>query len=462
MRETGTARIEEVLRGAELVEDVVVVPDPAGGRPWAFARPDAGAVREGGFANLYEALRFRLETAASGLPVAARPRGWSIARAPWPREDDGAPDRQALAATLADGPARAWPRDPPDAEPLPPGWERLLRAAGGASGWSGPLTRGVSLEFDLGLDSLERLALILAVAEALGREVGERETATLLTLGDLVDRFGAEAAEQAAGPPRARRGLVVPAQARPPVPRLCRPPRLAWPLVYAARTGMRRWAARKLGVRLEGLERVDWDRRPLIVAQNHQASIDAFLLGTHLPARIQRQLVFVGYGPYFQRGAGRLAARLFHVQPIDADALALEGLRAVAAAVRRGRILVIYPEGERSWDGRLQELRRGVVWLAAATGAWVVPSAIDGTFQASPRGWSGFHPHPVRIAFGPALPPPDPADGAAGERHFLARLREDIAALMRAIGADPDDGDPRTWADGPSARREAPALRGDG
>jgi 1-acyl-sn-glycerol-3-phosphate acyltransferase len=197
--------------------------------------------------------------------------------------------------------------------------------------------------------------------------------------------------------------------------------------------------------------------RPLIVAQSHQSALDPGLLAIALPPSVQRQLAFLGYGPYFLRGAGRALRRPFRIHPIDADGLALSGLRAARMALDAGRILVIYPEGERSWDASLRPLRRGVAWLADETGASVVPSAIAGAYQAAPRGWpSGTHP--VRMLLGEPLGPP----GAEGERAFLDELRARIAGLMRDLGVDPERGDPETWAHGPPSRRREPERLSSG
>ncbi len=341
-------------------------------------------------------------------------------------------------------------------------WEAVLRASDRVPA-EADLWRESSLEFDLGLDSLDRAAFVLSLGELLGVELDERDLVAARTLGDLVDRLAA-------------RGVVPPAAPTPwrvrpeallegPVDgstgmarRLRRPHGLGWPVVLGCLAAGRAAARRKLDLRVSGLDRVDWSRRPLIVAQNHQSNVDPFLLGGVLPLPVLRDAFFVGFTGYFGKGPGRIPSALFRVQPISADPGLLPGIRSALAGLRAGRVLCIYPEGERSWRGNLQPFRRGVAWLARASGAHVVPSAIVGAYQAWPRGWP-FAPHPVRILFGPPIPPPGEGEGDAA---FLARLRLAIAELLREGGADPERGDPETWRAGPPALRERSLAREEG
>jgi len=54
-----------------------------------------------------------------------------------------------------------------------------------------------------------------------------------------------------------------------------------------------------------------------------------------------------------------------------------------------GRVVCVYPEGERSWDGRIQPFRRGTIRVLLRAGVPVIPVGIDGTFDAWPRWASG-------------------------------------------------------------------------
>jgi 1-acyl-sn-glycerol-3-phosphate acyltransferase len=139
--------------------------------------------------------------------------------------------------------------------------------------------------------------------------------------------------------------------------------------------------------------------------------------------------------PFFRiRGLGALMrwARAFPIQEGEPDNLAV---RRALRVLRQGEPLVIFPEGGRSADGRLQPFRPGAFRLALATGAPVVPVTIVGAFEAWPIGRR--LPRPGRIAVtyhapldGSALPPE--ADRKARPELLMALARERIASALPA------------------------------
>jgi 1-acyl-sn-glycerol-3-phosphate acyltransferase len=94
---------------------------------------------------------------------------------------------------------------------------------------------------------------------------------------------------------------------------------------------------------------------------------------------------------------------MVHVIPIAPESEWLRAFALSSYVLRRKRALCIFPEGERSWDGHLQEFKRGIGILAEAPGVAVVPAWIDGTFRILPR--SSWWPRPgkIRIVFGKPL-----------------------------------------------------------
>ncbi|GAA2428961.1 lysophospholipid acyltransferase family protein [Actinomadura vinacea] len=142
--------------------------------------------------------------------------------------------------------------------------------------------------------------------------------------------------------------------------------------------------------RVEGLENVPL-YGPLIVASNHLSFIDSFII----PLSIPRPVTYVAKADYFEgKGLKGWFVRWFlttlgHV-PIQ------RGVgRAAMSALEQGRDVLansgafaIYPEGTRSLDGRLYRGRTGVGWLVLASGARVLPVALEGTEKIQPIGAS--------------------------------------------------------------------------
>jgi 1-acyl-sn-glycerol-3-phosphate acyltransferase len=106
-----------------------------------------------------------------------------------------------------------------------------------------------------------------------------------------------------------------------------------------------------------------------------------------------------------------------------ADLTAMRMLRKVLAS---GEAIILFPEGGISLDGRPKTFHPGIISLAAAAQAPLVPVAIRGAFEAFPRWRRIPRPGRVTVVFGNPLPPPP-----RGDRAMQTQLAE---ALMRAVG----------------------------
>jgi 1-acyl-sn-glycerol-3-phosphate acyltransferase len=103
---------------------------------------------------------------------------------------------------------------------------------------------------------------------------------------------------------------------------------------------------------------------------------------------------------YFTNAAMGQLARLINVVPIDPDVQLLHAMRAGAGGLRAGKILNIYPEGQRSFDGQLHEFKKGAAILAAELKLPIVPVALDGAFRIWPRKSWRLRLAKVKITFG--------------------------------------------------------------
>jgi 1-acyl-sn-glycerol-3-phosphate acyltransferase len=127
-------------------------------------------------------------------------------------------------------------------------------------------------------------------------------------------------------------------------------------------------------------------------------------------------------------------ARTLNVVPVDPDTHLLRAMRASAGGLRAGKILNLYPEGQRSFDGRLQEFKNGAAILATEFDLPIVPVAIDGTYRVWPRGSRRLHPAKVRISFGePFTPRSVIPDGVNGEAAYKAVTDEMKRRIQRML-----------------------------
>jgi len=149
-------------------------------------------------------------------------------------------------------------------------------------------------------------------------------------------------------------------------------------------------------LRVEGSHRVP-RTGPVILAGNHQSFLDPWMVGLSLERRahyLARDSLF--HVPIL----GGLISR-YGALPVPRESTApRKSLEVCLEALGRGRALILFPEGTRSSDGKMQPLRRGIALLARRTGAPVIPAIITGSHLAWPRDRRLPRRSPIRLFFG--------------------------------------------------------------
>jgi 1-acyl-sn-glycerol-3-phosphate acyltransferase len=167
---------------------------------------------------------------------------------------------------------------------------------------------------------------------------------------------------------------------------------------------------------------------PLIFASNHESALDIWVL----LARVPRSIRFVAkeelfripiFGAYMRLGGHIPVDRKNHVR-------AVESLRRAGEAVRAGTSLIVFPEGTRSRDGRVQPFKKGPFVVAMEAGVPVIPVAISGTGAITPKNHVAVSPGTARLAFGEPVDPRAFPDKEA----LLVEVRRRVIALHRGIG----------------------------
>ncbi|MEK6732622.1 MAG: lysophospholipid acyltransferase family protein [Candidatus Omnitrophota bacterium] len=121
---------------------------------------------------------------------------------------------------------------------------------------------------------------------------------------------------------------------------------------------------------------------PLIIASNHASFFDPLIAGFAVP----RPLNFMARDSLFRNkifGKILMAVNAFPLRREGAD---LGAMRLAIDKLCQGNAVLIFPEGTRSKDGSLGEPRAGIGFLAAASGAQILPCYIKGSMAVLPRG----------------------------------------------------------------------------
>jgi 1-acyl-sn-glycerol-3-phosphate acyltransferase len=171
-------------------------------------------------------------------------------------------------------------------------------------------------------------------------------------------------------------------------------------------TGLYRLSSFLLGVlfrcynryQVSGREHIPETGGVLLIA-NHTSYLDPPVAGPSCP----RPVSFMAKSELFRIPILGPLIRRVHAFPVKRGAADQHALRHAVRLLRQGRVLMIFPEGTRSPDGRLQSFEHGAAFIALASGAAVVPMAIDGADHVLPRGKPVLLPATFRVRFGPPL-----------------------------------------------------------
>jgi 1-acyl-sn-glycerol-3-phosphate acyltransferase len=202
------------------------------------------------------------------------------------------------------------------------------------------------------------------------------------------------------------------------------------PFLYRVlRVPVRRLLREHFDLRVDGLEHLP-SGGPCLVAANHHNYLDGIVLAAALPRPISflvmpRVWHATPLHPLLHRHIGSI--RLDLTRP-DVGAV-----RRALAALAKGRIVGIFPEGPFSVRGQLEPGLHGVALLALRSGVPVLPAGIRGTYEALVgRRFYVPRPHPIHVHFGPArVFGRDAGDGGRDARATVtARIMADIEALL--------------------------------
>jgi long-chain acyl-CoA synthetase len=288
------------------------------------------------------------------------------------------------------------------------------------------LSADADLEKDLQLSSLDRVELMSALEERYQVDLSETKFAEAKTVGEL-------------------EYLLREPPVRPPAYKF---PRWAqrWPVTWIrlAIYYLLTWPATFLLARqrVRGRENLRGVRGPVLVIANHVTYVDIGCVLAALPARFRHRLATAMeaerlYGMrhppaemnFFMRWVNRvdyfLVIALFNVFPLPKLSGFRESFSFAGELADRGWSILVFPEGERTKDGKLGRFRGGVGLLATQLHLPVVPVRIDGLSELKQAGKKFARTGDVRVTIG--APVSFAADG--DEEQITRELERRVAEL---------------------------------
>src|SRR5216683_6429529 len=135
---------------------------------------------------------------------------------------------------------------------------------------------------------------------------------------------------------------------------------------------------------------------PVILASNHASYVDPPFVG----AGLRRGINYLAREDLFRFPVVGWVLRNWNAVPVDRDGGGAVGLKAILDRLLAGGAIILFPEGTRSRDGKLQPARSGIGLTVIKSTAPVVPVRVFGTFEAYNRDLSFPRPRLVAVKFG--------------------------------------------------------------
>ncbi|MYG00622.1 AMP-binding protein [Candidatus Poribacteria bacterium] len=285
------------------------------------------------------------------------------------------------------------------------------------------------LDTDLGLDSLTRLDLLMLLESRLGQTIPEAMVANLQTVNDVVeltqtfDKTDTTQTDTSAKPVKLREK----------------------PYWYARafRAGIRSIYQSRFSFECFGLENIP-QGKPYIITPNHTSHLDTLTVITALGQNSHQLWTLAARDYWFgNRLQGWFAHNCLNALPIERDgnfSQFLQDLRMANEVMEQNNGLLIFPEGTRSLDGKLQPFKQGILSLLIyGQQVPIIPTYIKGTFQVLPKGQNLPKKHPIQIVFGEPLlfessqNPEDITENTEVYQKFLTELENRVAELAETL-----------------------------
>jgi 1-acyl-sn-glycerol-3-phosphate acyltransferase len=119
--------------------------------------------------------------------------------------------------------------------------------------------------------------------------------------------------------------------------------------------------------------------------------------------------------------------------PVHRESADREALQRAEEVLRRGELLVIFPEGTRREGAVVMDLMEGASFLSARTGAPIVPIGIGGSDLAMPKGSAVPKPYTIQLVIGPAIPPPPRTGGGRVSRSSVRAATEALTPQLQTV-----------------------------
>ncbi len=404
-----------------LVEELAIlgIEDKSVGRAGAeklvaVVVPDFEYLKQAKIANSQTAIRFDLDNLGRELPEYQRVREYIVRAEPLPRTATRKIKRFELQKEIASGaiasgdkpPEKTWNFSAEDNALLDSNVGKAVVDVIKRNAKDAEIIHPqMNLEIDLGLDSLARAEVFAALENAFSTEFEGEDAAQALTVADVVKLVQKHAVNiddnQAISTNLNWSKIVKNADDDFPEMRSVLKNRpLFFGFAFTVYKTFNLFCKGFMRLEVEGKDNLESLEKPFLICPNHQSFLDPFVLTSTYDYEKFSNTFHVGASEFFESRFMKWVAAMLQTVPVDPDTQLMKAMKAGAIGLKHGKILNIYPEGERGFDGELHEFKKGAAILATELDLPILPVTLDGLQNVWARNTWRIRPAKVKIRFG--------------------------------------------------------------
>ncbi len=381
-------------------------------------------------ANSKEAIRHALDNLGRELPEYQRVRDYIIRAEPLPRTATNKIKRFQLKKEIETGDiaaeakeVKAWEFSSEDNSLLETNTAKAVVAAIKQNAKDPEIVHpAMNLEIDLGLDSLARAETFAALEQAFSTEFEGDEAAQALTVAnviELVNKHGGETTEAVSVDLNWGNIVREADDDFPEVQGILKDRPIFAIFAFTIYKCFNLFFRVFMRLEVQGFENLQKPAREqgrntqlddnalahaqasaFLICPNHQSFLDPFVLCSNYPYPLFKNIFHVGASEFFSNAFMRFIAKMLNVVPVNPDTELMRAMKAGAIGLKHGKVLNIYPEGERAFDGELHTFKKGAAILATELDLPIVPVALDGLQNVWARQSWRIRPAKVKISIG--------------------------------------------------------------
>ena len=373
---------QAIIAKYPLVKEIGVYED--GDSLGAILVPDFALALKEKIVNLQETLRWNvIDPYNTGVPSYRRLRGMTVVRDPLPRTKLGKLKRFLLPGLAQRAELEPAGMQQPEFEEY-----RIIQEYLESAG-KGPCRPWHHLDLDLGLDSLDKIELLVFIEKTFGIQLDDSRIAEFANLLALCEHLRDAKVHITREDINWREILLEEIN-------LTLPRRII--ILSLARWIFKPLSRLYFKFEVEGLENIPADR-PCIFSPNHQSFMDALIVASSFKSKIIKKTYFIAKEKHFRSAFSRLVARNSNVIVANINSGLKNAIQQTAGVLKSGRNMVIFPEGARSRDGSLMPFKKSFAILSKELNVPIVPIAIKGAFESLSIGSRFPRPGKITLRF---------------------------------------------------------------